>query len=169
MSPSSPLVRLLNNNHQPSSDIAYNVVYGVSDLFTGICNAYGMEVDQKGRDVKVAGMAVIPGSQGGTVEGGLVVRPRPWRQWPTALLVVAATALVSWVWAINVEPGKNLGFAMVLVVLWGIYIAESFLVKIIVTPERSGTGTHNLRTSESPGAARGCGSYPRPALEYRLL
>jgi hypothetical protein len=88
------------------------------------------------RDVKVAGMAVIPGSQGGTVEGGLVVRPRPWRQWPTALLVVAATALVSWVWAINVKPGKNLAFPLVLIILWGIYSADAFLMRLIVTPDR---------------------------------
>jgi hypothetical protein len=55
---------------------------------------------------------------------------------PTVLLLVAANALITWVWVINVEPGKNLGFAMVLIVLWGIYVAETFLVVIIVTPER---------------------------------
>jgi hypothetical protein len=51
-------------------------------------------------------------------------------------LVVAATALVSWVWAINVKPGKNLAFPLVLIILWGIYSADAFLMRLIVTPDR---------------------------------
>jgi hypothetical protein len=50
--------------------------------------------------------------------------------------MAAALALITWVWVINVEPGKNFGFAMVLIVLWGIYIGESFLIRLIVTPDR---------------------------------
>ena len=49
---------------------------------------------------------------------------------------MAALALITWLWVINVEPGKNFAFALVLIVLCGIYVGESFLIRLIVTPDR---------------------------------
>ena len=66
----------------------------------------------------------------------LVIRPQPWRQLPIVLLMSGALALITWVWVINVEPGKNFAFATVLIVLLGFYIGESFLIRLIVTPDR---------------------------------
>lgn len=62
----------------------------------------------------------------------LVVRPRPWRQLPTVLLMIAINVIVVWVWVINVRPDKNVGFPAVLALIWGIYLVEAARCRIIV-------------------------------------
>jgi hypothetical protein len=63
------------------------------------------------------------------VEGRLIVRPHPWRQLPTIVLLLVS-AVTIWLWIIN-DPG----IIIALVVIWGIYIFESILIRLIVTPE----------------------------------
>jgi hypothetical protein len=45
------------------------------------------------------GQAATVTSTPGMTEGRLVIRPHPWRQWPMALMMVAATVLGVSVWA----------------------------------------------------------------------
>jgi hypothetical protein len=69
-------------------------------------------------------------------EGKLVIRPHLWRQLPVISVMVAVTGIMSFVWVRDVDPDKDFGFTMVLLLLWGICIGESFVVRLIVTPDR---------------------------------
>ena len=60
---------------------------------------------------------------------------RPWRQLPMAIMLVVVNAVLIWVWIINVEPNKNIGFAGVLLLIWAIYLLEAAWIKLVVTPE----------------------------------
>jgi hypothetical protein len=51
-------------------------------------------------------------------------------------MMAAFTGLVSFAWVRDVDSGTNLGFTMLLLLIWGICIGESFLIRLIVTPDR---------------------------------
>jgi hypothetical protein len=68
--------------------------------------------------------------------GQLVIRPQPWRQLPTAMVLVLFNAVTAWVWIIDVRPGKGAGFSAVLILIWVIYIAESAWGRLVVDPDR---------------------------------
>jgi hypothetical protein len=70
------------------------------------------------------------------MEKRLVVRPHPWRQLPITMMMLVVHVVIVWVWIINVEPDKNLGFSAVLVLMWGIYLLEAIWIKLVVTSEQ---------------------------------
>lgn len=50
-------------------------------------------------------------------------------------MLVVVNAVLVWVWIINVEPNKNIGFGGVLLLVWVIYILETAWIKLVVSPE----------------------------------
>jgi hypothetical protein len=79
------------------------------------------------------GQAATVTSTPGMPEGRLVIRPHPWRQWPMALMMVAATVLGVSVWAVNAAAGENLGLGAALGLVWGVCILEALWARLIIT------------------------------------
>lgn len=66
----------------------------------------------------------------------LVIRPRPWRQLSTLALLLVATGLLVWIEVGTTGPGRTWGFIGLCVLIYGLYLFESVLIRIRVTPDK---------------------------------